>query len=204
MTEEKEKWLEVLSGRAIANPTNEEEVEAAKLREAIGAYEQGIGLNKITADNSYFRFQQLMKASNTQRASSSFLNKLKKYKWETLRLIAATATGIAIATLPTMQLATTRGEESVSIWNNFSHLFNTADEAIKTEITLHDNNPLNLSREIIFSCISVGVEVKVKNDNQITLIVYNLKSLDEKQIPLKAVLGLSDKAEGNVKVTIIK
>ena len=112
-----DKWIEVLSGKRTPNPKNKDEIEASYLREAIGSYEKKIGLNNPNPEFSFYRFEQLLKEKDQHKASTGFLNKLKLYKWETLRLIAATATGIAIATLPTAQLATKGGDNKEVILN---------------------------------------------------------------------------------------
>jgi hypothetical protein len=107
-----DKWIEVLSGKRTPNPKNKDEIEASYLREAIGSYEKKIGLNNPNPEFSFYRFEQLLKEKDQHKASTGFINKLKHYKWETLRLIAATATGIAIATLPTVQMATKGAPDS--------------------------------------------------------------------------------------------
>jgi len=112
-----DKWIEVLSGKSTPNPKNKDEIEASYLREAIGSYEKKIGLNNPNPEFSFYRFEQLLKEKDQRKASTGFINKLKHYKWETLRLIAATATGIAIATLPTAQLATKGGDSKEVILN---------------------------------------------------------------------------------------
>ena len=112
-----DKWIEVLSGKRTPNPKNKDEIETSYLREAIGSYEKKIGLNNPNPEFSFYRFEQLLKEKDQHKASTGFINKLKHYKWETLRLIAATATGIAIATLPTAQLATKGGDNKEVILN---------------------------------------------------------------------------------------
>jgi len=112
-----DKWIEVLSGKSKPNPKKKDEIEASYLREAIGSYEKKIGLNNPNPEFSFYRFEQLLKEKDQHKASTGFINKLKHYKWETLRLIAATATGIAIATLPTAQLATKGGDSKEVILN---------------------------------------------------------------------------------------
>ena len=194
---EKDKWFEILSGKSNPNPKNRDEVEAAQLREAIGSYENSIGLNKITPENSYFRFKQKLKAREQQKTTSGFMSKLKQYKWETARLIAATAAGIAIATLPTVQMATRGGSES-----NVTQT--TYVEEIASEVKLVDKNPLSLSQEIIDKCITAKLDVKMINSKKTQLIIYNLKPNEKKQIPIKAILNLNNNAAGNIKVIILR
>ena len=69
------RWIEILSGRRKSNKKNPEEIEAAKLREAIHNYEKDIGLDKISPENSYFRFKQLKDSKKSE------INKQEKNKF---------------------------------------------------------------------------------------------------------------------------
>ena len=60
------RWIEVLSGRRKSNKKNPEEIEAAHLREAIHNYEKDIGLDKISPENSYFRFKQVKDSKKSE------------------------------------------------------------------------------------------------------------------------------------------
>ena len=200
MAKKDNKWFEILSGKSKPNLKNKDEVEAAQLREAIGSYEKSIGLDKITPENSYFRFQQLLKASQPQKIKTGLMSKLKQYKWETARLIAATAAGIAIATLPTVQMAT-RGD-SESSWQKIIKPFSSSSEIINNEIILTDKNPFALSKEIINSCIKANVSVKILNEKKLTLVIYDLHAMNENEVGLKAILKIENNAHGNIKVII--
>jgi hypothetical protein len=63
---------------------------------------------------------------------------------------------------------------------------------------------LALTQEIISGCIKTKLNVKVLNENEITLIVYDFHSMDENEVGLKIKLNLQQNVHGNVKVVIKK
>jgi hypothetical protein len=207
MAEKENKWFEVLSGKSKPNPKNKDEVEAAQLREAIGSYEKSIGLSKITPDNSYFRFQQLLKASQPQKATTGFMNKLKQYKWETARLIAATATGIAIATLPTVQMATRGNSESILQTLNayIKNKINKEEIAPTLILKIKEKNPILKIREIseMASLEKLTYRVETTSNNS-SITVYGLIADSEKQEIFKISLGIPPKTDGAVTIVITK
>jgi hypothetical protein len=94
------RWIEILSGRKKPNKKNHDELEAAHLREAIHNYEKDIGLDKITSENSYFRFKQLKDSKKTKAheiENNKFYFKLLAYlkkKIQAIRLIFVFILGI--------------------------------------------------------------------------------------------------------------
>jgi len=205
MAEKENKWFEVLSGKSKPNPKNKDEVEAAQLREAIGSYEKSIGLSKITPDNSYFRFQQLLKASQPQKATTGFMNKLKQYKWETARLIAATATGIAIATLPAVQMATRGDSESIlqTLNTYIKNKINKEEVAPTLILRIKEKNPILKIREIseMASLEKLTYRVETASDNR-SITIYGLIANSEKQEIFKISLGIPPKTDGAVTIVI--
>lgn len=207
MGEKDNKWFEVLSGKSKPNPKNKDEIEAAQLREAIGSYEKSIGLSKITPDNSYFRFQQLLKATQPQKAKTGFMNKLKQFKWETARLIAATATGIAIATLPTVQIATRGYSESIlQTLNTYIKTKINKEEIAPTLIlNIKERNPILRIRQISEMASHEKLTYKVETtDNNSSITIYGLIANSEKQETFKIGVGISSKTDGAVTIVITK
>ena len=99
------RWIEILSGRRKPNKGNRDEIEATHLREAIHNYEKDIGLDKITPENSYFRFEQL-KDSKKSKVNEQEKNKLYsrlfayvKNKIQTIRLIFVFILGVCASLL---------------------------------------------------------------------------------------------------------
>lgn len=207
MAEKDNKWLDVLSGKSKPNPQNNEEIEADQIREAIRSYEKSIGLSKITPDNSYFRFRQIMKSRESQKKTTTFLSKLKIYKWETIRIIAATATGIAIATLPTIQLAT-KGVESGSTANGYES--SRADSIANFDtykatqvINLISKNPIEESTRIYQLAIESNLEVSSKPVGlKMQLFITILDDKNTKANKLKELLDLKKDFSGSVTVII--
>jgi hypothetical protein len=207
MAEKDNKWFEVISGKSKPNPKNKDEIEAAQLREAIGSYEKSIGLSKITPDNSYFRFQQLLKASHHQKASIGFIGKLKKYRWETARIIAATAAGIVIATLPTVQMATRGGSESVleSLNTYLKNKINKEDTAPTLILKIKEKNPILKIREISEMASLEKLTYKVETtDATSSITIYGLVADSEKQETFKISVGIPPKTDGAVTLIITK
>ena len=207
MAEKDDKWLEVLSGKSKPNPKNNEEIEAAQLREAIGSYEKSIGLSKITPDNSYFRFRQILKSRESQKKTTTFISKLKIYKWETIRLIAATAAGIAIATLPTVQLAT-KGVESgspVDGYENSRTDSNTNFDTFKATqvINLISKNPIEESTKIYQLATESNMEVSSKPVGlNMQLFITTFDDKNTKANKLKELLNLKKDFSGSVTIII--
>lgn len=209
MAEKDNKWLEVLSGKSKPNPNNNEEIEAAQLREAIGSYEKSIGLSKITPDNSYFRFRQIMKSRESQKKTTTFLSKLKIYKWETVRLIAATAAGIAIATLPTVQLAT-KGVESGSPVDGYEN--SRADSITNFDtykatqvVNLISKNPIEESAKIYQLATESNMQVSSKPVGlKMQLFITTFEEKNIKANKLKELLNLKKDFSGSVTVIISK
>ena len=143
-------------------------------------------------------------ANNFEKSNNSIQEFFKKFKllWlGKLKLILALITGLVIGVMMPMQLATRGSSESTlsKIISNFK-----GGDTVASEISLSDENPLTLSKNIIFTCISSHIEVKVVSGKDIKLIIYNLKKSDDQQNILKILLGLPSEAEGNVSVTISK
>jgi len=207
MAEKDNKWLEILSGKSKPNLKNKDEVEAAQLREAIGTYEKSIGLDKITPENSYFRFQQILKSRKSQKKTTTFISKLKIYKWETIRLIAATAAGIAIATLPTVQLAT-KGVESgspVDGYENSRTDSNTNFDTFKATqvINLISKNPIEESTKIYQLATESNMEVSSKPVGlNMQLFITTFDDKNTKTNKLKELLHLKKDFSGSVTVII--
>ena len=94
------RWIEILSGRRKSNKKNPEEIEAAQLREAIHNYEKDIGLDKISPENSYFRFKQLKdskKSKVNEQKKNKFYSRLLAYvknKIQAIRLIFVFILGV--------------------------------------------------------------------------------------------------------------
>ena len=204
MAEKDNKWLEVLSGKSKPNPKNNEEIEAAQLREAIGSYEKSIGLSKITPDNSYFRFRQILKSRESQKKTTTFLSKLKIYKWETVRLIAATAAGIAIATLPTVQLATKGVETADRYENSRADSVNNFDTYKATQvINLISKNPIEESTKIYQLATESNMEVSSKPVGlNMQLFITTFDDKNTKTNKLKELLHLKKDFSGSVTVII--
>jgi hypothetical protein len=99
------KWIEVLSGRRKPNKKNHDELEAFQLREAIHNYEKDIGLNKITAENSYFRFEKvrdLKKSKTVEQEKDKLHSRLLAYfknKLQAIRLIFVFILGVCASLL---------------------------------------------------------------------------------------------------------
>ena len=204
MAEKDNKWLEVLSGKSKPNPKNNEEIEAAQIREAIGSYEKSIGLSKITPENSYFRFRQILKSWESQKTTTTFLSKLKIYKWETVRLIAATAAGIAIATLPTVQLATKGVETADRYENSRADSINNFDTYKATQvINLISKNPIEESTKIYQLATESNMEVSSKPVGlNMQLFITTFDDKNTKTNKLKELLHLKKDFSGSVTVII--
>ena len=204
MAEKDNKWLEVLSGKSKPNPKNNEEIEAAQIREAIGSYEKSIGLSKITPENSYFRFRQILKSRESQKTTTTFLSKLKIYKWETVRLIAATAAGIAIATLPTVQLATKGVETADRYENSRADSINNFDTYKATQvINLISKNPIEESTKIYQLATESNMEVSSKPVGlNMQLFITTFDDKNTKTNKLKELLHLKKDFSGSVTVII--
>lgn len=204
MAEKDNKWLEVLSGKSKPNPKNNEEIEAAQIREAIESYEKSIGLSKITPENSYFRFRQILKSQESQKKTTTFLSKLKIYKWETVRLIAATAAGIAIATLPTVQLATKGVETADRYENSRADSINNFDTYKATQvINLISKNPIEESTKIYQLATESNMEVSSKPVGlNIQLFITTFDDKNTKTNKLKELLHLKKDFSGSVTVII--
>ena len=204
MAEKDNKWLEVLSGKSKPNPKNNEEIEAAQIREAIGSYEKSIGLSKITPENSYFRFRQILKSRESQKKTTTFLSKLKIYKWETVRLIAATAAGIAIATLPTVQLATKGVESADRYENSRADSINNFDTYKATQvINLISKNPIEESTKIYQLATESNMEVSSKPVGlNMQLFITTFDDKNTKTNKLKELLHLKKDFSGSVTVII--
>jgi len=99
------RWIEILSGRRKPNKENRDELEAAHLREAIHNYEKDISLDKITPENSYFRFNQLKdskRAKVKEQKNNKFYFKLLTYlknKIQAVRLIFVFILGVCASLL---------------------------------------------------------------------------------------------------------
>jgi len=204
MAEKDNKWLEVLSGKSKPNSKNNEEIEASQLREAIGSYEKSIGLSKITPDNSYFRFRQILKSREPQKKTTTFLSKLKIYKWETVRLIAATSAGIAIATLPTVQLATKGVESADGYENSRADSINNFDTYKATQvIKLISKNPVEESTKIYQLATESNMEVSSKPVGlNMQLFITTFDDKNTKANKLKELLNLKKDFSGSVTVII--
>lgn len=214
-------WMHIIRGKVNPDLNDSEGKDAKMLRNAFLTYERKKAIESIDTSRKFEEFSQelaAMRQANISRPhnlkeSSSRLDlsanikqlstKFNQYKWETIRLIAATATGIALASVPVMQM-TTRGSESDSVLKKFTHIFNAQTEPVINESTLTNDNPLSLSQEIINSCIKAKLEVKVLNDKEITLIIYDLHSMNENEVGLKLKLNVNQNVHGNIKVVIKK
>jgi hypothetical protein len=202
-----DKWIEVLSGKSKPNPKNKDEIEASYLREAIGSYEKKIGLNNPNPEFSFYRFEQLLKEKDQHKASTGFINKLKHYKWETLRLIAATAAGIAIATLPTVQLAT-KGVESASPVDRYEN--SRADSITDFDtfkatqvINLISKNPIEESTKIYQLASESNMEVSSKPVGlNMQLFITTFDDKNTKANKLKELLNLKKDFSGSVTIII--
>ena len=202
-----DKWIEVLSGKRTPNPKNKDEIEASYLREAIGSYEKKIGLDNPNPEFSFYRFEQLLKEKDQHMASTGFINKLKHYKWETLRIIAATATGIAIATLPTVQMATRGDSESIlqTLNTYIKNKINKEEVAPTLILKIKEKNPILKIREIseIASLEKLTYRVETASNSQ-SITVYGLIANSEKQEIFKISLGIPSKTDGAVTIVITK
>ena len=202
-----DKWIEVLSGKRTPNPKNNDEIEASYLREAIGSYEKKIGLDNPNPEFSFYRFEQLLKEKDQHMASTGFINKLKHYKWETLRIIAATATGIAIATLPTVQMATRGDSESIlqTLNTYIKNKINKEEVAPTLILKIKEKNPILKIREIseIASLEKLTYRVETASNSQ-SITVYGLIANSEKQEIFKISLGIPSKTDGAVTIVITK
>jgi hypothetical protein len=200
-----DKWIEVLSGKSKPNPKNKDEIEASYLREAIGSYEKKIGLNNPNPEFSFYRFEQLLKEKDQHKASTGFINKLKHYKWETARLIAATATGIAIATLPTLQMATMGDSEYIlqTLNTYIKNKINKEEVAPTLILKIKEKNPILKIREIseMASLEKLTYRVETASDNR-SITVYGLIANSEKQEIFKISLGIPPKTDGAVTIVI--
>ena len=199
-----DKWIEVLSGKRTPNLKNKDEIEASYLREAIGSYEKKIGLNNPNPEFSFYRFEQLLKEKDQHRASAGFINKLKHFKWETLRIIAATATGIAIATLPTVQMATKGVETADGYENSRADSINNIDTYKATQvINLISKNPIEESIKIYQLATESNMEVSSKPVGlNMQLFITTFDDKNTKANKLKELLNLKKDFSGSVTVII--
>lgn len=199
-----DKWIEVLSGKRTPNPKNKDEIEASYLREAIGSYEKKIGLDNPNPEFSFYRFEQLLKEKDQHMASTGFINKLKQYKWETVRLIAATAAGIAIATLPTVQLATKGVESADRYENSRADSINNFDTYKATQvINLISKNPIEESTKIYQLATESNMEVSSKPVGlNMQLFITTFDDKNTKTNKLKELLHLKKDFSGSVTVII--
>ena len=205
-------WIKILSGKAKPNIKNKDEQEAAQLREAISSYEKEIGLDKISPENSYFRFQQLKKLQKMQENKSavspikSFFTKQVAY----IKTLVTIAVGILIGLTPVLQQTVRSGSDS--LYSNVVSFLksHSAEDVISREITLEKNEPITESRLITESAISLGMTVirseKIDGNEKIQiLIIKGFKKFDDKQAEyLKPKLNLEGRDEGNIKLVIRK
>jgi hypothetical protein len=207
-----DKWIKILSGKAKPNTKNKEEQEAAQLREAISSYEKDIGLDKISPENSYFRFQQLKKLQkmrkneSTENSAKSFFVRQVAY----IKTLVAITAGILIGLTPVLQETVRSGSDSLYS-NLVSYLkSNSSTEVVSKEIILEMNEPISESRLITESAISMGMTVirseKIEGKEKIQiLIIKGFKKFDDKQAEyLKPKLNLEGRDEGNIKLVIRK
>ncbi len=200
MAKEENRWLEVLSGQTKPNPKNNDEIEAAQLREAIGSYEKSIGLSKITPDNSYFRFQQILKSRESQKKTSTAETDNKSKK-ELFKLSLTALISLLIGTMLPLHMAT-RGNND-GFLDNIPKLFSSQlvlEEEINYKDTIKKSNPIESSNKIISTAIDEKLEVRVFKDRDIKLIIYGLKK--NKNITLRSMIGVSNTIEGNIEITI--
>ena len=133
MAEKDNKWIEILSGKSKPNPKNKDEVEAAKLRDAIGSYEESIGLNKITPENSYIRFQEFQKANELEKIkktdNQSYFKLITyvKNRLQAIKLLIVFILGIFASLL--LPLISVNAPMQVAS-NNSSHV-NNFEQALK-------------------------------------------------------------------------
>ncbi len=149
-----------------------------------------------------YDLQQLpTKDKKSKNSIQEIFRKFKLLWLGKLKLILALITGLVIGVMMPMQLAT-RGDSESAFRRIVADIKST--DRIASEISLRDESPLTLSKNIIFTCISSHIEVKVLSSKDIQLIIYDLKKLDDQQNMLKILLGLPSEAEGNIRVTILK
>ena len=207
-----DKWIKILSGKAKPSIKNKDEQEAAQLREAISSYEKEIGLDKISQENSYFRFQQLKKLQKIQENKSavsptkSFFVRQVAY----IKTLATITAGILIGLTPVLQETVRSGSDSLYS-NIVSYLkSHSSTEVVSKEIILEMNEPISESRLITESAISMGMTVirseKIEGKEKIQiLIIKGFKKFDDKQAEyLKPKLNLEGRDEGNIKLVIRK
>lgn len=192
-----EEWLNILAGKDSGFSDKRIVSQIRTL---------GLVIKKVDAENKKEAEELIKLESRLNKeglfyiAAPTIKNKFLKLI-NKIKLIIIFVIGLIVGIMAPMQLAT-RGA-SDSLINKISSEFKASDQ-IASEVLLEAENPLTLSENIIFTCLSSGVEVKVISNGDIQLIIYGLKKLDDKQNILKIILGLSSAAEGNVKVTIKK
>lgn len=170
-----------------------QELDKLKLRLRREELAQADGLNKTM---SQMANEGLFAGSSDISMSKRIIRFVKK-----IRLLGIFIVGIVAGLMVPMQMATRGASEPIV--SKILGDFNNRDH-ITSEISLIDVNPLTLSENIIFTCISSKVEVKVLSNKDIQMVIYNLKKSDDQQNILKILLGLTSEAEGNIKVTILK
>ena len=192
-------WMQIIRGKVNPDPNDLDGKEAKMLRSAFLTYERKKAIESIDTTKKFEEFgEKLAAIGNSEREMIKTKKDLSW--WALIKLMIALVSGLIIGIMMPMQLAT-RGSYESSFFDNFrgySH-----NEKISIQLTLKDKAPLNLAKDIIFTAVDSKVEVKVLNNDGLHLVIYGLKSLDESQISLKAMLGLGSEAQGNAEVVIL-
>lgn len=183
-------WLDILSGKTRLSKDN-------KSAESLLALRTVIKKIKAEAKNEENQLSKLhIRLEAEARDSGVSLTKR-------LRLLVIFIIGLIAGALIPMEIAT-RGAHEPSFLDSFKSSSQNESEKITIRLTLKDEAPLKLAKDIIFTSIDSKVEVKVLSGDNLHLRIYGLKKLDQNQTPLKAMLGLGGEAEGNAEVVILK
>lgn len=183
-------WLDILSGKTRVLRDSKPAESLLALRTVI----KKIKTEEKNEENQLAKLHIRLEVEASDRGVS-----LSKR----LRLLVIFIIGLIAGALIPMQIAT-RGAHEPSFLDNFKISSQSDSEKITIRLTLKDEAPLKLAKDIIFTSIDSKVEVKVLSGDNLHLRIYGLKKLDQSQTSLKAMLGLGGEAEGNAEVVILK
>lgn len=222
MSTEKEdqKWLEALGGKQAADKPTSEIIEAQVLRSAILQKLQ----NEEKFEPSNAAYQKILEEAKKRK-----LLKESKKGWNWFGLTGGNGfsiSGGAIAT-PTyamasvvliVGLAAIAGYQALELREINSRAVssdifrgigsNEAETAkskisISAEVTIKSATPLTQANSIINSALDSKLIVEAARlDGGYQVIIYGMRAMSKDEVALKAVLGISNRSEGNIRVVI--
>lgn len=224
MSTEKEdqNWLEALSGKQIAGKPSPETIEAKVLRSAILQKLQ----NEEKFEPSNAAYQKILEEAKNRK-----LLKDSKKSWNWFGLTGSNGFSISRGALATptyavasvvliVGLAALAGYQSIELKEMTARSTSTevlrggGDETMepsgsklifKHEISLKSPTPLTILHSIIAAGLEANVVVESqKIDGGYQVSIFELKTMDKRQVALKAIIGLPNQTQGSAKVVILE